>query len=131
MITTSQLIKEINNQHERSAWLRGVNQYAVELATNVGEVVGDWQNYSFYELETIALNGATAWGQYSEGGCALIYNSDICERLATPSEIKRTRHGELDPNACESWIDVQTRALMQAWDYIEFVLHCKFAMPLD
>jgi hypothetical protein len=131
MITTSQLIQEINNTHERSAWLRGVNQYAVELAANVGEVVGDWQNYSFYELETIALNGATDWAEYSEGGCTLVYDCDICERLATPSEIKRTRHGELDPNAYESWIDVQTRALMQAWDYIEFVLHYKFGMPLD
>lgn len=131
MITTSQLIKEINKSPGRSAWDRGVNQYAIELAANVGEVVGDWQNYSFYELETIALNGATDWAQYSQGGCSLIYNADICERLATASEIKRTRHGELAPNACESWIDVQTRALMQAWDHIGFVLYYKFGMPLN
>lgn len=130
MITTTQVISAINSQLENSAWLRGVNQYAVELAANVGEVVGDWQNYTYHELETIALNGASDWKEYSEGGCALVYDCDICERVATPSEIKRTRHGELSPNAHESWIDVQTRALMQAWDYIEFILHYKLGVPL-
>ena len=128
MITTSQLIQEINNSHERTAWLHGVKQYAIELAVNVGEAICDWQIYSFYELETIALNGAADWAEYSEGGWSLIYKSDICDRLATGSEIKRTRHGELEPNAYESWVDVQTRALMQAWDYIELVLHYKFGM---
>ena len=130
MITTKDIINAINKKHMRGAWARGVQQYAVELATNVGEVVSDWSQYSWYQLETIALNGATDWSQFSEGGCALIFDADICERLCPPSEVKRKRHGELEPNAHETWIDVQTRALFQAWSYVEFVGHYYLNMPL-
>ena len=60
------------------------------------------------------LNGAASWAQYSDGGCALIYNGDIARRLCTASELKRTRDGQRNPNANETWIDVQARALSQA-----------------
>ena len=130
MITTADVINAINKKHMRSAWMRGVQQYAVELAENVGEVVSDWSRYSWYELESVALNGAIDWAEFSQGGCSLVFDADICERLAIPSEVKRTRHGELEPNAHETWIDVQTRALVQAWDYVEFVSHYYLGMPL-
>jgi hypothetical protein len=52
--------------------------------------------------------------QYSYGGCSLIYDCDIAERLCSPSELKRTRDGERSPNAKEEWLDVQARALYQA-----------------
>ena len=60
------------------------------------------------------MNGASSWDQYSWGGCSLIYNSDIAERLCTPSELKQTRNGERKPNANEEWLDTQARALYQA-----------------
>jgi len=60
------------------------------------------------------LNGADNWTQYSEGGCALIYDGDIAERTCSPSALKRTRNGERNPNRNETWLDVQTRALNQA-----------------
>ena len=60
------------------------------------------------------LNGADSWDQYSWGGCALIYNWEIAERLCNPSELKKTRGGERRPNSREEWLDVQARALYQA-----------------
>jgi hypothetical protein len=60
------------------------------------------------------LNGADNWNESSWGGCYEIYNSDIAERLCTPSELKKTRQGERRPNSREEWLDVQARALHQA-----------------
>lgn len=130
MVTTKDVINAICQKNMRGAWYRGVQQYAVDIAENIGEVVNDWSLYSWRELETIALNGATDWGEFSAGGCSLIFDSDICERLCPQSEVKRKRHGELEPNAYETWLDVQARALVQAWDYIEFIGHYYLHMPI-
>ena len=63
--------------------------------------------------ETDLLNGAQNWEQYSYGGCAEVYDGDICERLCTESQKKKTRDGEL-PLMGEDWLTVQARALWQA-----------------
>ena len=98
-----------------SKWSAGVATYAAELR----EILEDNQ---LEPTERNLLNGASDWREYSWGGCALIYNRDIAERLATPSEIRsRTRKdGSINPqaNAREHWLDVQTRALYQAADLI-------------
>ena len=60
------------------------------------------------------LNGAEDWQQYSEGGFSLIFDTDICKRLCSPSEQKKTQNGKRKPNSKEDWIDVQARALQQA-----------------
>lgn len=60
------------------------------------------------------MNGAESWQQYSYGGCAEVYDEDICERLCTESEKKKTRNGQWRLNSNEDWLDVQTRALKQA-----------------
>jgi len=62
----------------------------------------------------ILLNGAHDWIEYSYGGCSFIFDSDIAERLCTPSELKKKKGGELQPNSYELWLDVQARALNQA-----------------
>lgn len=101
-----ELIKEIEKRSTRSKWDKGVGEYAIELLENIenGDTI----------TEKNLLNGASSWKEYSWGGCSLIYNSDICERLATLSEQKRTRNGELKPNKSEKWLDTQARALYQA-----------------
>lgn len=79
------IISELGNIKCRSAWDKGVNEYAEELAGELAE----WDNVP----------------------------QDIAERLATPSEIKRLRYkqgGMREPNARETWLDVQARALFQA-----------------
>jgi len=94
-----------------SKWQQGVNEYVEELKEFL-------VNEQLEATEQNLLNGATSWGEYSYGGNALIYDVDIAERLATPSEIKsRTRKDDsLNPmaNARENWLDVQARALRQA-----------------
>lgn len=60
------------------------------------------------------MNGAESWQQYSYGGCAEVYDEDICERLCNESEKKKTRNGQWRLNSNEDWLDVQTRALKQA-----------------
>ena len=70
-------------------------------------------------LEKALLYGAGDWRQYSEGGCALVYDADIAARLCSPSELKRVRGGERQPNSRETWLECQSRALWQAHRLIE------------
>lgn len=103
----------------RSAWARGVKEYAAELLDGLEEAArGGWfdaDDLAAPKLVTRALlNGASDWSQYSWGGCSLIYNGDIAARLCSPSELKRARNGERRPNSREEWLDTQARALFQA-----------------
>jgi hypothetical protein len=107
----TELLNAIENMKARSAWDRGVKEYAYELVEGleVEEIPADSQ-----ELKSLLLNGADTWKQYSWGGSSLIYDFDIAERLCTPSELKRVKGGERRPNSREEWLDVQARALLQA-----------------
>jgi len=102
--TTQSALETLALTPARSAWGRGVKAYAIEL---IESLEGD---YSYGAL----LNGATDWRAYSYGGNALIYDADIAERLCNPSELKRCKGGDNQPNKGESWLDVQARALRQA-----------------
>jgi len=106
--TRKQIRADIAATTPRSAWSRGVQAYALELLENLTD-----EDLPL-ALPPALLNGARDWRQYSEGGCALIYDADIAERLCSPSELKRTRGGERQPNSSESWLDCQARALNQA-----------------
>ena len=88
-----------------SAWRNGVVEYAFDILDSMDDVEVTEKNL---------LNGAKDWKEYSEGGCALINDELICRRLCSPSEIKKTKDGERNPNKHETWIDVQARALYQA-----------------
>lgn len=103
----------------RSAWDKGVRVYADELLDELLEAIrGGWVDLDDMGSDKLVrkalLNGASDWKEYSWGGCSLIYDGDIAERLCTPSELKKTRHGERRPNGREEWLDVQARALRQA-----------------
>ena len=112
---------QINAKRCRSAWDRGVREYALEIIDGIeecaiyeGELPGNVKECLRY-----ALNGAMDWTQYSEGGCSLVYNRQIAERLCTPSELRKTQSGMKDPNPREAWIECQARALYQAWRRVE------------
>lgn len=116
---TSRIYESIENEKQRSAWNKGVKLYALELVEQLDEAIESGyfsvENIAISaELEQALLNGAANWNQYSWGGNSLIYNGDIAERLCTPSELKKTRHGERRPNSREEWLDTQARALHQA-----------------
>lgn len=114
----SNLLQEIEKVNCRSYWAKGVQAYAIEMV----ESIEYKKEVSYRFIESELLNGASDWNQYSEGGCALIYNKDIAERLCTPSELKRlTRsNGTLKdkPNRHETWIQCQARALFQACELV-------------
>ena len=95
----------------RSAWSRAVHAYACEIVGSLDDSA-DLSNETL--LNKALLNGASDWAQYSEGGCALVYDADIAERVCSASELKRVRGGERQPNARETWLECQARALWQA-----------------
>jgi hypothetical protein len=95
----------------RSAWARGVKAYAADLLQHLEE-------NNLQPTKENMLNGAASWNQWARGGCGLIYDADIAERLCSPSELKRTRNGDRRPNAREEWLDVEARAVSQAAAYI-------------
>lgn len=108
----SDVIEKIKNKEVRSAWANGVRAYAVDILENrcdLDELPKDRNG-----LEKELLNGASDWSEYSWGGCALIYDRDIAERLCNKTELKKTDHGRKAPNAREEWLDTQARALHQA-----------------
>lgn len=105
---------------DRSAWSRGVTKYAVDMLQQIADYYKDGyisadDLATWATAEAAALNGARGWSEYSWGGCSLIYNGDIAARLCCPSELKRTRNGDRRPNSREEWLDVQARALHQAF----------------
>jgi hypothetical protein len=123
---------ELNARHDRSAWNKAVTLYALDLLEDVQWYANDAERLPIdgAELEQWALNGASCWEQYSNGGCSICYDADIAARICTPSELKRTDGGMNNPNSRETWLDVQARALYQACNRIRTIcrtngLFCK------
>lgn len=112
---------EVNNTKTRSAWRRGVKAYALEMLERFEE----WREWneengeSVPELDEVtALNGAHDWGAWSYGGCGLVYDAYIAERLCTPSELKKLHGGARVPAGVATWCDIEARAAWQAWRMI-------------
>jgi len=99
----------------RSAWDRGVKQYALELLENMDD---DEEFYGNPANKKDLLDGADNWTHYSWSGNSLIYDCDIAERLCSQSELKRNKNGERCLNEMEEWPDTQARALRQASNLI-------------
>lgn len=103
----------------RSAWDRGVAKYALDILDGLKEQgIKEITPQSPLFLKQ-CLNGAQDWKQYSDGGCALICDFEIAERLCSRSEIQHYYHGNPNgkrPNKMETtWIETQARALAQAF----------------
>lgn len=122
----SDLLTRLQNHKVNSAWSKGVLDYALEIVENYApeEVtsVDDVLNYARDKHES--LYSVAKW--QSEGGCFEIYDEDIAERLCTPSEFKRAHYkdGSIKQmaNARESWLDVQGRAVFQAYSLIQDII---------
>ena len=109
-MTKVELINAIDNSKARSAWAKGVKDYALNL------IEASYQNDTDIVTAdmSVYLNGAKNWQDYSYNGCSLVYDYDIAVSLCTPSELRITDHGRKLPNRSENWLDVQARALFQA-----------------
>ena len=123
--------RQLEARKDRSAWDRAVTADAINLLDTVNdrceqvtrqfadtEEGGHTHTLDMFKnrvsLMNIMRDGANSWQEYSYGGCGLVYDADIAEHYCTPSELKRTRGGDRRPNSCETWLDVQARALRQA-----------------
>ena len=108
-IMKKEIMEALEARNDRSTWDKAVTTYAMELVEEL-------------ETEEVTkeklLNGARDWSSYSYGGLSLIYDCDIAERACTPSELKKKKGGELQPNSNVTWLDVQARALLQACNRI-------------
>lgn len=116
----AQAMQTLEQRKDRSAWDRGVTAYAVDMLQQIADYYeGGYISGEALEnctaCQIAALNGARNWGEYSWGGSALVYDGDIAAALCTPSELKKTRKGDRRPNSQEEWLDVQARALHQAF----------------
>lgn len=105
----------------RTAWDKGVKKIAENLLDKYEEIVRDREGSDSVSplTEKAVLNGASGWEQYCYGGCATIYSAVIARTLCTPSELRRTDYGRKAPNLRETWMDVQIRAHIQAWELIK------------
>lgn len=113
-------MQTLQQRKDRSAWSRGVTAYAVDMLQQIadyykGGYISADDLTTWATAEAVALNGARGWSEYSWGGSALVYDGDIAAALCTPSELKKTRNGDRRPNSREEWLDVQARALRQAF----------------
>lgn len=111
---TTELIKRIEATPARSAWAKGVKDYAILIIERLEMTEITPEDVA----KKMLLNGTENWGQYSYGGCALIYDEEIAKSLCTPSELRKVtrKDGTIRQNANsrENWLDVQARALFQA-----------------
>ena len=116
-IYTNELRKLVEEIPNTSAWKRGVKEYADELLDNLEEKAQSYGRLpkNEKELKEWLLNGAMDCKDYSYKYCSLKYNSQIAERLCTPSELKKKEGGKLAPNRRDTWLDVQTKALIDAY----------------
>lgn len=113
-------MQTLEQRKDRSAWSRGVTAYAVDMLQQIeeyykGGYISADDLATWATAEAAALNGARDWDEYSWCGSALVYDGDIAAALCNPSELKKTRNGERRPNSREEWLDVQARALHQAF----------------
>lgn len=118
-INVEAIRKELENRKDRSAWDKGVTVYAFEILDTIEEMIAYYgEAEDIATVKKYALNGASDWSAYSWGGSSLIYDSDIVKTLCNPTELKQTRNGERRPNKNEEWLDVQARALFQAYNRV-------------
>ena len=103
----------------RSAWSKGVKEYAYMLLDNIFTNSDYKAITNFTSLHKALLKGAPTWKRFSYGSCALISNEDIAKTLCSPSELKKCKNGMLRPNKTETWLDVQARALIEAENLIK------------
>lgn len=121
---TNELYNKVESIKVRGAWNNGVKWYALYLIAQMEDYTKVVPERA--EIESVLLNGARDWEQYSYGGCALIYDGGISETLCSPSELKKVtrKDGTLrdKANSRETWLDVQARALYQACNLIKSML---------
>ena len=110
-------LMETQNKN-RSQWDKGVHVLAYDMV----EKLDDEVELDIRTSETQLLQGADNWQEASEGACFYVYGDDICSLLCPPSVQKRYDYGMKEPSAHETWIDMQARALKQAFNRVQRII---------
>lgn len=104
-------IEKINPNSKRKAAER---DYALDLIRNLECWVKQRQLDDFLNnsnvLRKLLLDGAENWTEYSEGGCSLIYNEDIIERIGRGHSPLLERQAKYLYRACEMIINFNKEA---------------------
>lgn len=111
-----EIYKKTMKIYGKSAWSNGVNEYALELLQFYAE---NFDEVNLHLLLKNLLNGEVSWLGYSWNGRSLTYKYDIAKRLCTPSEFLKSNNGKRKPNSRDEWLDVQAKALSQAFKRIK------------
>ena len=110
-----------------TAWHNGVMEYAVELLTEYEENHG-----KEIEMlnEEILLRGAPNWERYSMGGCSLIRDEEIAERVCSQTQMFIYDRGNKPPvgmrtlrgiaHSKTEWLEVQAYALHEAARFLVY-----------
>ena len=117
----SRIIEAIEKQEPKSQDHKARRLYALEMLAGLAENKGavyQWDNLRQNVIDM--LNGAENWQQYNDGGCSLVYNRDIAERIMTPSEFKRWENSTSEPDL----LGRQYRYLLRAVSLIKFTYRC-------
>lgn len=122
--TAQKIIDRLNKSEKNShlsTWHRGVYDYAKwSLQPVIDGETDEERNYR--SIKEYFLNGSDDFKGLSYGGNYYIYDEDIAKALAAPSERRYSkRTGQiLNPNKFENWLDVQKRALFQAYCLVRY-----------
>ena len=105
---------ETERRRPRSAWNRGVAEYAAEI---LAALDGDVEISDDAEGRRRLLFGADGWETYSRSGSSLMYDNEIAERLLPPSRAARIGNSSYGYMGMD-WLEVQAVALRQAENLI-------------
>ena len=113
--TYSEIYNLLTQEKPRSAWARGVNNIAMNI---VNEILVEHDGNDaphFYRVDDFSEHFyGVSLREAVDGACFLAYDYEIAENFYTPSELKRVKNGERNPNSRETWLDVMYRGAYQA-----------------
>ena len=120
--------KRATQRKNLSKWKKGVYDYAEEMLDDLDDFIIEFNDIHdktdiILNFGKQLLNGAPNTRAYSWGGCSLIYNEDIAQRLCTTSELKKKDYGRLQPTSKIEWLDLQARAIYQAIILLKNILN--------
>lgn len=110
----------------RGAKNKAVREYALEILDRVITDGDDErrEHWSIDKLRDLLLNGAfdyykpydeqAHWKRYSEGGCSLIWNIEIAQRVCTDNQYKKLEDKINSGNDTHDWVMIQAGALYEA-----------------
>ena len=117
--TYSEIRNLLTQEKPRSAWTRGVNNIALKIVSEILEEYDGNDAPHFNRADDFSKHFyGVSLREAVDGGCFLIYDCDIARNFCTPSELKRIKNGERNPNSRETWLDVMYRGAYQAIRHI-------------